>query len=250
MIIYLDILFFENLMINFIIEILTGKIRKIKYKKIRIIISSCAGALYVVIKAMLNINDSLVERLICSVLMIILAFYPLNVRKLLKTLVILLVVTFVIGGIDYSLIDLINIKNFNITILSAVTGVILILSSFKNNKGNITKSDFFVDLEIYISNTKYKVKGYVDSGNFLKDPITKKDVVIIQKNIMDKSIKGVIPIPLKTVGSDKNIIWSICPEKVFIISDGNKKQVDCLLGLYEGKFSNGCEALVGYNLIN
>ena len=66
----------------------------------------------------------------------------------------------------------------------------------------------------------------------------------------DKYIKGVIPIPLKTVGSDKNIIWSICPEKVFIISDGNKKQVDCLLGLYEGKFSNGCEALVGYNLIN
>ena len=54
MTVYLDIVFLENLCMNYIILFATGYIVKLKVKQIRIILSSCLGSLYAILVYMQN----------------------------------------------------------------------------------------------------------------------------------------------------------------------------------------------------
>lgn len=253
MIIYLDIIFFENMILDLIILIITGKIRKIKMNKIRIIIASLLGSIYAVLKIIKGIDFGVIEKVFIAVIMNIIAFYPQNVLNMLKTLAIFITVTFIIGGLNLALVESIGIKNINITILSGIMGSFLIRKIMKYNKEKLTSKDFIVNLEIKINNKIIKLKAFVDSGNQLKDPFTKESVVIIQKDKLDyeKIINGgenrIRIIPYKSVGSDKSIMLGIKPDYIKI---NNIKKENVVLAFCDNKISKNYEALVSYDLIN
>lgn len=253
MIIYLDIIFFENMILDLIILIITGIIRKIKMNKIRIIIASLLGSIYAVLKIIKGIDFGVIEKVFIAVIMNIIAFYPQNVLNMLKTLAIFITVTFIIGGLNLALVESIGIKNINITILSGIMGSFLIRKIMKYNKEKLTSKDFIVNLEIKINNKIIKLKAFVDSGNQLKDPFTKESVVIIQKDKLDyeKIINGgenrIRIIPYKSVGSDKSIMLGIKPDYIKI---NNVKKENVVLAFCDNKISKKYEALVSYDLIN
>lgn len=253
MIIYLDIIFFENIILDLIILIITGIIRKIKMNKIRIIIASLLGSIYAVLKIIKGIDFGVIEKVLIAVIMNIIAFYPQNVLNLLKTLAIFIIVTFIIGGLNLALVESLGIKNINITILSGIMGSFLIRKVMKYNKEKLTSKDFIVNLEIKINNKIIKLKAFVDSGNQLKDPFTKESVVIIQKDKLDyeKIINGgenrIRIIPYKSVGSDKSIMLGIKPDYIKI---NNIKKENVVLAFCDNKISKKYEALVSYDLIN
>lgn len=253
MIIYLDIIFFENMILDLIILIITGKIRKIKMNKIRIIIASLLGSIYAVLKIIKGIDFGVIEKVLIAVIMNIIAFYPQNVLNMLKTLAIFITVTFIIGGLNLALVESLGIKNINITILSGIMGSFLIRKIMKYNKEKLTSKDFIVNLEIKINNKIIKLKAFVDSGNQLKDPFTKESVVIIQKDKLDyeKIINGgenrIRIIPYKSVGSDKSIMLGIKPDYIKI---NNIKKENVVLAFCDNKISKNYEALVSYDLIN
>lgn len=68
-------------------------------------------------------------------------------------------------------------------------GFIIITTAFKNIKGKLTKKDMFCNIKININSKTVYTKAIIDTGNFLKEPITKIPVAVVEKDIL----KGVIP---------------------------------------------------------
>ena len=113
MTIYIDIIFLENLFMNYIIIFATGIIIKAQIKIIRTLISSIIGSIYAVISYMsiLEICSNILLKIILSIVMVYIAFKPLNIKAFLKELIIFYLTSFTFGGVAFALLYLVNPQN-------------------------------------------------------------------------------------------------------------------------------------------
>lgn len=282
MTVYVDIVFLENLFINYILLIGTGMVRKIKIKKFRIIISASIGSLFAIIELAIVIPlfIRIIIKPVISMIMVLLAFNPHSVEKMLKILVVFYLTTFITGGCAFGILFLIvpnyitehngtmMIKHpYRISIIAIILGFSIIEYSFKNNKRMVKTNDYICNLKIEICGKTIKTKAFIDSGNNLKDPITMEPVIIIEKDILKKilnidifeinDLEGgdneikIRWIPYKSIGRKKGFIMGLKAEKIeiqyeeedIIINNG-------IVGLYNGKINKYYSALVGLDLIN
>ena len=201
MTIYLDIVFFENLCMNYIILFATGYILKIKMKHIRIIFSSILGSGYAVL---IYIQDAIfysniVIKILLSIVMILTAFYPKKIKLFFKELVLFYLVSFVFGGCAFALLYFVKPQNIlmrngvyvgkypiQIALLGGIVGFVMVEVAFRLVKNKMTKKDMFADLYLYSNETEVKVKALVDSGNMLKDPISGLPVIVVEKEELYK----------------------------------------------------------------
>ena len=91
MTIYVDVVLIENLIMNYIILLTTGLILKIKIKHIRLIIASLLGAVYSVVAYgnFLEIYSSFILKIVLSIIIVYIAYYPQSVRKMCKEILFL-----------------------------------------------------------------------------------------------------------------------------------------------------------------
>ena len=84
MTIYIDVIILENLIMNYIILYATGIIVKAKINYIRIFFASLIGAIYAATEYCSNITiySNVILKLILSIIIIYIAFYPQNIKKI------------------------------------------------------------------------------------------------------------------------------------------------------------------------
>lgn len=197
--IYIDVIFFENLIMNCIILYATSIILKIKVKVIRLLISSAIGALYAIILyiSKMSIYNSLISKTILAVIMLYIAFKPQNIKKLCKEILIFYLTSFVFGGVALYLIYFINpkqisIKNgmfagenvLKIIILGGIVAFIVIKISFKIIKTKMNSKDMSCDIHIQIGDKYIRTKAMLDTGNLVKEPITNTPVIIVESSLL------------------------------------------------------------------
>lgn len=205
MTIYLDIIFVENVLMNYIILFATLVVIKVKNKRqqIKLFLSSIIGSTYalIVYLGILPIYSNLVAKIILSVVMIYVAFRPLNMKQLLKQLLIFYLVSFVFGGCTFALIYFIkpeNVKIHNgvfvgtypikVALLAGVVAFIITEIAFKINRNKLNRHNTFFCIKIYDGEKMLKVNALLDSGNMLKEPISGMPVIIIEKETLSKLI--------------------------------------------------------------
>ena len=154
-------------------------------------------------------------------------------------------------------------------------GFIIITTAFKNIKGKLTKKDMFCNIKINInSNTAY-TKAIIDTGNFLKEPITKIPVAVVEKDIL----KGVIPeeilnnlsniiegkeialgeylskirlIPFMSLGKENGMLIGIKADGLAINTQDDVLFIkNIIIGIYDGNLSKTgkYKALIGLELL-
>lgn len=200
---YIDIIFIENIIMNYIIVLATGLICKLDAKQIRIFISSILGALYAVMLYLLksSIYTNYITKLLLSVVMVYIAFSPKNIKTMMKQLLIFYLTSFCFGGTAYYLLYCVNpnlIKSVNgifvgtypikIAILGGILGFFVINISFKIIKNRLTKKDMLYDVEIFYKGKKLNIKVILDTGNLLTEPITNTPVLIVEVNKLNAII--------------------------------------------------------------
>ncbi len=113
MTIYLDIVLFENIFLNFIIILSTAIIGKVQIKFVRILLASIIGSLFAICNYTININWLLgiILKIIISIVMMKISFNKCNFRKLMKQLMFFYLVSFTFGGIAFMLLFFINPQN-------------------------------------------------------------------------------------------------------------------------------------------
>ena len=106
MTIYIDIIFLENLFMNYIIIFATGIIVKAPIKIIRTFLASGIGGVYAILSymSMLEICSNLFLKIALSVVMVYIAFNPKNKKIFLKQLMIFYLTSFTFGGVAFALL--------------------------------------------------------------------------------------------------------------------------------------------------
>ena len=146
MTIYIDVVLFENLIMNYIILLATGIILKIKIKHLRLIIASLIGAIYSIFGYISNIKaySNMILKIILSIIIIYVAYNPQDVKKMWKELLVFYLTSFAFGGAAFALIYIVKpqdilMKNglflgtypLKTVILAAIVAFILIIGVFK-----------------------------------------------------------------------------------------------------------------------
>ena len=274
MTIYLDIIFLENLFMNFIILFATTVIMKEKAKVIRIGVSSTIGSIYVIVMNVVAFEffSNTALAIVLSIIMVYIAFAPRNIKKLLKQLMFFYVTSFTFGGATFALIYLLDLQ---IVLLGALISSIIIILTYSSIKGKISRQDILCELAIGIDNKIANVKAIVDTGNFLKEPITGAPVVVVEK----QELQGIIPnkildkliqildgeeigtdeyahkirvIPFSSLGKENGLLIGVKIDFMTIEIEGENIYVkDVIVGVYEGKLSRSgkYKALIGLELL-
>ena len=130
---------------------------------------------------------------------------------------------------------LLFIKNglsINFVVMLIITPIIIYLYVKEKNNYKLEYSNKYI-IDIYYKDNKYRLCGYLDTGNTLKDPYKKRDVIIVNKNI-EFDLEKIIYVPYETI-SDTGIIKCIIPDKVVI---NNIEFRNCLIGKSNKNFLN------------
>lgn len=274
---YIDVIFLENIIMNYIILFATGLIIKIKVNHTRLIISSLIGAVYAIMSyiSKINVYTNQLVKLLLSVAMIYIAYNPDNLKKLFKDGAIFYLTSFCFGGAAYYLLYYISpqqIKNIGrtltgsypvkIAILGGILGFFLINIAFKIIKNKVDKNSIIYNIEIFYKNKSVKTKMLLDTGNLLVEPLTLFPVVIIEKEKMEGMLKGedleIISngiinrfdeiseelrnrcriIPFSSVGKSNGMIIGIRPDYIKIYEEENIKIIKkVIIGIYDKKLS-------------
>ena len=285
MIIYIDVIIFENLIMNYIILVSTSIIGKYKIRYLRSVLSSLLGGIYAIYSYISHTNTivNFVVKICISIIMIIIAFDFKNFKILVKQLFLFYLVSFTFGGAAFMLLFLLKpqdivLKNghlvgtypIKIALLGGTIGfaVILIVSNIIIDRRKI--KSMLCDLEIFYNNKSTKIKAMIDTGNLLKDPISNNDVIIVEKNslkdIFDNDILEHIDdilagkwlddcvhnykfkiIPFSSLGNENGIILGFKPSYIKIYDENEIIRNDAIIGIYCGKLTktNLYTSLVG-----
>ena len=291
MTIYLDIVLFENIFLNFIILLSTAIISKSQIKIIRIFISSFIGGLFAILNYIINIIwlFTIILKVMISIVMIKIAFNKSNFKKILKQLMFFYLVSFTFGGIAFMLLFFINPQNIivksnhlvgtypiKVAIIAGIVGFLVFVIISKIIKSNLSKKAMLCEIEIFYKGNIQKMKAMLDTGNLLKEPINKMDVVIVEKenlkSIISKDILDNIQnilkgkmlesdnlhsyklklIPFSSLGNDNGLLIGFKPDYVKIYSEEEIVRNDILIGIYDGKLTknNLYTSLIGLDALS
>lgn len=187
---YLDLYIIENLLINYIIisctSILTKNINSYKRK----IIGAVVGTIYSVVYLFprFYLLYTLPSKVIFIVIIGLISFVSADKNEFIRILTIFFLVNFFICGGTYFIIYFTGIEHIKISfliisvyisclILKKIYSDITLISHIKEFTKEITISFLGEDLECV---------ALLDSGNLLKDPLSKSDVVMINSSLLNK----------------------------------------------------------------
>lgn len=197
--IYLDIIFFENLIMNSIILYAASIILKLKPKFFRILISSAIGSVYSIILYIteMKIYSSIISKIILSIIMTYVAFNPQNVKKMWKQILIFYLTSFVFGGVALYLIYFLKpqdilVKNgmyvgeyaLKVIMLGGIVAFVVIKISLKIIKTKINPKDMYCKIKVKLDDKEIETTAMIDTGNLVKEPITNTPVIIVESSLL------------------------------------------------------------------
>ncbi len=284
MTVYLDIVFMENVCMNYIIIYATAILLKLNKKPARIFFGALIGALYAVMCVIrtFEVYNSILIKILVSVIIVYVSTNAKSFKSLIKAVLIFYLVSFTFGGIALALLYFIKPENIlmknglyigmypiKIVLLGGILGYILISIVYSIIKSRFSKKKRVCSLTVSIEGESRSVNALIDSGNFLKEPITGIPVVIVETGYL----YGVIPkeilenvnniitgnidflhknndnsavlckfrlIPFNSLGKENGLLLGIKADFVKISDNEgmeDKKINNVIIGLYDKKLS-------------
>ena len=281
MIVYLDIVFIENICMNYIILYATILLLKLNNKPFKILLGSVIGAIYAVLSVTKTFEayNNLLLKIVISIIIIYVSTDTKNFKSLFKALLVFYFVSFTFGGIALALLYFVKPENIlmkngvyigtypiKIVLLGGILGFILISVVYSIIKNKHSKKKKVCDIKFAIDGNEKQVKALIDSGNFLKEPITGVPVVVVETMYMF----GLVPkeilenienistgnlevlndstrflskfrvIPFNSLGKENGLLLGIKADYLQVIENEeyeHKKIENVIIGLYDKTLS-------------
>lgn len=241
-----------------------------------------------------DLYSNMIMKFLLSVIMVYLAYNAKSVKSLVKQIVIFYLVSFVFGGCAFALLYFIKPQEIlmrngmyvgtyplKVALLGGLLGFAITVIAFKVVKSKLRKKDMFCEIQIYLNEKSIKTKAMIDTGNMLKDPLTRIPVIVVQKNILyemipykildniEKIIGGDVPkelyedgnieyiskfrvIPFSSIGKQNGLLLGFKASMVKTYFDENEKEIEnVVIGIYNQNLSKKDEycALIGLDLL-
>lgn len=196
MVIYFDIVFLINLVMNFLILLFVGIVLNLRRNYIRIFLGAIVGCLFLLSLFFSNpILQAMPFKIALSFLMILLSFRLKDFKEFFKVLGFFYLISFMVGGGAFALFYFYNLKeafSSNILLINniSVPWWILLVSSlvllifFKYLWPLIyrvlSRENLIVPIKIVFGQKSLELKALIDTGNELHDPVSDYPVIIVE----------------------------------------------------------------------
>ncbi|MDD2585278.1 MAG: sigma-E processing peptidase SpoIIGA [Syntrophomonadaceae bacterium] len=263
--VYADLTFLINFIMDFTILWATGRFVGIKIIYYRIVIASLLGGVYAVgyiIPGMHNLY-SLPMKIIFSCLLIILALQPANWDEFKKSFLLFYGFGFLAAGAtlasSYFLpSSLLHSATYShIWLLGGILAVVLAaVYGGKYLTGRIIPGLLKFNVELRFDNTTCTGKGFLDTGNGLRDPLTDRPVVVAEYNLLKDSLPDDVQHAIEDCSDETRILESVSrsswANRVRIIPFSSiGKRNGILIGLRADELivDNGKKSILHKNLV-
>lgn len=247
MTIYIDILIIVNFLFDLLI-LLTVNITLKRYSKIsKLLLASLFGEL-TLLSLFIPFSTIILTilKIIMGAIMVLIAFGYKNIKYTTYNVIYLYMVSIILGGFVYYLNN--EFKNINYVFILLIAPIILYIFIKSISVLKEIKNYYYKVSIIFADNYILNITGFLDTGNKLIDPLTKKPIILINK----KKIKGSINIrsPMYIPYNALNHHGLLeCIKPKYILID-NKKLTNYLIGLSEESFKlNGVDCLLNYKIL-
>lgn len=204
--IYLDVLFLENVVMNYLILLVTAKFSKNKTSSLRLLLGALVGASYVIPLILcpgIRFFYTALGKIVLSLIMIAVAFSTEKVLNFFKTLAIFYISTFIFAGAAFAIMYFNQtggfVRNGIIYIFWQSKWMVLLLSIgmvgiivrifWELLQYKFIKDKMLLSLRIAFESKIIALAALVDTGNSLHDPLTNTPVVVAEF----KAIKDILP---------------------------------------------------------
>lgn len=280
--IYAEYLLLENMLINYILLHLTKKFTKTEANNIRVLLASFIGAIYslVIFFPSLKFMTKFIIKISVSILIIIVGFNPSKLKKFIRLISTFYVMAFIFAGASLALFYLAQaetyagngifyIKDFPVKLLALAIFVsyTLIKTVWGYIHTFLAKGKTFIPIVVGLNSKSVEIVGLLDTGNMLRDPVTKTPVIIIQfnaiKELLPEQVQDIFKrykendletisaimvenmtnikfrlIPYKSLGKENGMLIGFKPDKVIVKDDEDKIFCDIIVGIYNNTLSN------------
>lgn len=246
MTVYIDLVCIINFIYDFLILLTVSFTLKRNRKIYYYILSSLIGVLSIFL-LFLKINKIVLFllKILISVVMVIVAFGYKSIKYTISNIIYFYMTSIILAGFLYLIKG--NSSNFNLNyIVLLIVGPIILFIYYKSNKKlKNTYSDYY-KIKIVFDNIEYNLVSFYDNGNNLKDPVSRKSIIIVENNRLEKiyNIRSPVYVPVITV---KGTHLMKCFKPSYIILN-DKKIYNYLIGESSIKFSDGVECLLNKSL--
>ncbi len=242
--VYWDVIFIVNFIIDALLLFVTSFFLKKRNKTIKILLAASVGALFAAIIFFLSLPSFFVclISVFVSFLMVFFAFGAKSVSLFFKNVSLFYLISFIIGGLGFWALMLLNTYAglcffINAGILYLDINAYTVLACFLSAlfiihiatgflKKQRIKSHFLYDVTIEKNGKFVTHTALYDTGNFLKDPISQKSVLISEWNAVSplfscdtlkeyvaQNPHEFIYIPMRSVGT-KTGVFAFLPDRI------------------------------------
>ena len=206
---YIDIFFFENLMLDYLVLLLTGSILKRKRSLPRLLLASligAAGACAFVISPIRHIPVLLILGYVFTALLMVGVGFGISQKRMLaKGFLCFCGTAFLMGGVYQALAS-----QCLLPMPALAFGSAGILTVFLRGYQSVKfRTQNYYDVILGLHGKTICVRGLRDTGNQLKDPVTGKPVSILSydaaKALLDKDVK-MFYIPYHSIGKSSGLL--------------------------------------------
>lgn len=234
MVIYVDLVFLLNILLDFILLMSVSVILARNAKIKRLLLGSIIGGISTIL-LFVNINTlvSFILKIILGLLMVLATFGYHSFKYTFNNLFYLYTLSFSVGGVMYLLMD--TYYNYLVLIIGFMITLYLYIKMMKSYQDSYSN---YYKVKITIRDQDYDVVGYLDTGNKLI--YHHKPVIILDKKIK-YNFEDIIYVPytslnntsiLKCLKTDKIIINNHV-FKNYLVGLSNKKinidGINCIL---------------------
>jgi len=245
-IIYADVLFVVNFLINLTLLKITAVLLKRTVSTTRLCVASVLGAVYAVCMFFPDIEFLYIFpfKIIISVILVRIISPKCSVLRLIKSSAIFFLVSFTFAGVLLSLIYFTDFASGNGTVVS--NGIFYFNISLKMlvfasviSYGLITVSTSFFrkskllgikKIKIILGKNECEITALPDTGNLLVDPISKSPVIIAEKKHIQSLFPDGVPclesaedydvrirlIPYNSIGKSNGLLTGFVPDSITI----------------------------------
>lgn len=222
MTIYLDYLFIENVILDYIILNEVATISKCECKKKKMLIASIVSSLYIVLMLLFKLKELsyFISKIILVFVTVYLAFKPNRIISYVKLVFMFLLVSVVNVGIlvvTKSLLginEVTGINKISIYIFVYLTGRLLLFKLWKIYSTNVTKASLNYKVALRLGNNRYTYDAFLDTGN----TVYSHGMPIIFAELLDEDIYKYLQnrefFDVKTV-----TLGSVCKKEAYIFDD-------------------------------
>ena len=233
-VVYIDVLFIINLLINSLLLYATSWIIKYRLSIGRLLLASVISALYAAVMFFPKISFlyTVAGRLIFTAALLFFTFRTFGIWRFVKTCAVFLLVSFAFGGATFAVFLFTDYAgklgavvsngtlyfdlNAGVLFLSAGLAYAILFLFRRVFARNFTRDKLILPVIITVDEKQYEVRGLIDTGCEMEDGLTGTPVMITEGTIFGEADLShhLFVLPYTTVDGGRHDLYALKPDRV------------------------------------